>query len=513
MRTLLNIEELHCKKHVVELIDRQNNVGKLKKNAFKTTIISYIGLLIGYLNKGVLFVFFLSTEEIGLINLILTIGVLFAQFSNLGVSYTIWRFFPFFKNKQTSNNGFIQFTLILNTVGVFIFTLLLILFKDLISDNYIKSALFEANYFWIIPLGIFYSFFLTFDSILRAIHKNVVSIFAMDFLLRMMQLLVTLLFGFSIINFSYFVALSSICFVFPTVLVLVQLLKNKQFFWRFSQIDIAKRFRKILYNYTFYNYLNFIGITVVLSLDTVMIASYIGLSKTGVYTTMIFLLSGLLIPYKTLQRFCQPMVAEYWKNKELKKLEKLYERVSSISLIFGFIIFIVSWTLKNKALDFLPSQFDEFMILLLIVLIGRIIDMYSGLNGLILLSSKKYKIDIVFTLFLLVITVLLNIVLIPKYGVIGAAISTSAALILYNLARLLYVFIVFKIHPFAKNQLYMMLFFMTAILLSNFVFTGLNDWLNCAFSLSLFLIPIILFKINNDINGLVYNRKILFLKK
>ena len=485
-------------------------MGKLKKNAFKTTIISYIGLLIGYLNKGVLFVYFLSTEEIGLINLILTIGVLFAQFSNLGVSYTIWRFFPFFKNKQTSNNGFIQFTLILNIVGVFIFTLLLILFKDLINDNYIKSPLFEANYFWIIPLGIFYSFFLTLDSILRAIHKNVVSIFAMDFLLRIMQLLVTLLFGFSIINFSYFVALSSICFVFPTVLVLIQLLRNKQFFWRFSQIDIAKRFRKILYNYTFYNYINFIGITVVLSLDTVMIASYIGLSKTGVYTTMIFLLSGVLIPYKTLQRFCQPMVAEYWKNKELNKLEKLYERVSSISLIFGFIIFIVSWTLKNKALEFLPSQFDEFMILLLIVLIGRIIDMYSGLNGLILLSSKKYKIDIVFTLFLLVVTVLLNSVLIPKYGVIGAAIATSVALILYNFSRLIYVLIIFKIHPFKKSQFYILMFFSASFIISTTFLSGINVWLNTIISLCLFLLPIILFKLNSDINSLVFNQKQLF---
>lgn len=466
--------------------------------------------MIGYLNKGVLFVYFLSTEEIGLINLILTIGVLFAQFSNLGVSYTIWRFFPFFKNKQTSNNGFIQFTLILNIVGVFIFTLLLILFKDLINDNYIKSPLFEANYFWIIPLGIFYSFFLTLDSILRAIHKNVVSIFAMDFLLRIMQLLVTLLFGFSIINFSYFVALSSICFVFPTVLVLIQLLRNKQFFWRFSQIDIAKRFRKILYNYTFYNYINFIGITVVLSLDTVMIASYIGLSKTGVYTTMIFLLSGVLIPYKTLQRFCQPMVAEYWKNKELNKLEKLYERVSSISLIFGFIIFIVSWTLKNKALEFLPSQFDEFMILLLIVLIGRIIDMYSGLNGLILLSSKKYKIDIIFTLFLLVVTVLLNSVLIPKYGVIGAAIATSVALILYNFSRLIYVLIIFKIHPFKKSQFYILMFFSASFIISTTFLSGINVWLNTIISLCLFLLPIILFKLNSDINSLVFNQKQLF---
>jgi O-antigen/teichoic acid export membrane protein len=289
----------------------------------------------------------------------------------------------------------------------------------------------------------------------------------MDLLLRLIQLTVTLLFGFSFINFSTFVALSSISFLFPTLLVLFQLIKNKQFFWRFSEIDISKRFRKILYNYTFYNYLNFIGITIVLSLDTIMIASYIGLGKTGVYTTMIFLLSGLLIPYKTLQRFCQPMVAEYWKNKEINQLEKLYERVSSISLIFGLLVFIAAWTLKSTVLHFLPNQFEEFMILLLIVLVGRIIDMYSGLNGLILLSSKKYKIDIVFTLFLLVITIVLNMILLPKYGVVGAAIATSVALILYNFSRLIYVLIIFKIHPFQKSQLYIIMFFSASFIISN----------------------------------------------
>lgn len=485
-------------------------MGKLKKNAFKTTIISYLGLLIGYLNKGVLFIFFLSTEEIGLINLILTIGVLFAQFSNLGVSYTIWRFFPFFKNKHNSNKGFIQFTLLLNVFGVVVFTLVLFFLKDLINENYIQSDLFATHYFWIIPLGIFYSFFLTFDSVLRAIHKNVVSIFAMDLLLRLTQLTVTLLFGFSLINFSSFVALSSISFLFPTLLVLFQLIKNKQFFWRFSEIDISKRFRKILYNYTFYNYLNFIGITIVLSLDTIMIASYIGLGKTGVYTTMIFLLSGLLIPYKTLQRFCQPMVAEYWKNKEINLLEKLYERVSSISLIFGFIIFIISWTLKSTILQFLPSQFDEFMSLLLIVLVGRIIDMYSGLNGLILLSSKKYKIDIVFTIFLLILTIGLNVVLLPKQGVVGAAIATSIALILYNFSRLIYVLIVFKIHPFNTNQLYITGFFIVSFVCSNYILSGINTWLNSIISVCLFVFPIIVFKLNRDVNSIIFNRKNLF---
>jgi O-antigen/teichoic acid export membrane protein len=225
---------------------------------------------------------------------------------------------------------------------------------------------------------------------------------------------------------------------------------------------------------------------------------------------MIFLLSGLLIPYKTLQRFCQPMVAEYWKNKEINQLEKLYERVSSISLIFGLLVFIAAWTLKSTVLHFLPNQFEEFMILLLIVLAGRIIDMYSGLNGLILLSSKKYKIDIVFTLFLLVITIVLNMILLPKYGVVGAAIATSVALILYNFSRLIYVLIIFKIHPFQKSQLYIIMFFSASFIISNTFLSGINEWLNTIISLCLFLLPVILFKLNSDINSLVFHRKKIF---
>jgi O-antigen/teichoic acid export membrane protein len=161
-------------------------------------------------------------------------------------------------------------------------------------------------------------------------------------------------------------------------------------------------------------------------------------------------------------------------------------------------------------LHFLPNQFEEFMILLLIVLVGRIIDMYSGLNGLILLSSKKYKIDIVFTLFLLVITIVLNMILLPKYGVVGAAIATSVALILYNFSRLIYVLIIFKIHPFQKSQLYIIMFFSASFIISNTFLSGINEWLNTIISLCLFLLPVILFKLNSDINSLVFHRKKLF---
>ena len=51
-------------------------------------------------------------------------------------------------------------------------------------------------------------------------------------------------------------------------------------------------------------------------------------------------------------------------------------------------------------------------------------DMYSGLNGTILVTSKKYRYDFTFSLMLVALTVASNALLIPRWGMTGAALAT-----------------------------------------------------------------------------------------
>ncbi len=88
-------------------------MGIVQKDAFRTMIISYLGIVLGYLNKGLLFLFILTTEQIGLVNLILSVGILFAQFANLGTIYTTWKFLPFFKNEEKKHHGFLPLMLLI----------------------------------------------------------------------------------------------------------------------------------------------------------------------------------------------------------------------------------------------------------------------------------------------------------------------------------------------------------------------------------------------------------------
>ena len=53
----------------------------------------------------------------------------------------------------------------------------------------------------------------------------------------------------------------------------------------------------------------------------------------------------------------------------------------------------------------------------------------------------------------------MNLVLIPIYGMIGAAISTSFAYLVYNFGRLIFVWIAFSLNPFKLGQLKVFILF------------------------------------------------------
>jgi O-antigen/teichoic acid export membrane protein len=135
-------------------------MGFIQKDALRTAVINYLGLVLGYINKGVLFVFILTTEEIGLINLLLSVGMLFAQLSNLGTINAIIKFLPFFRDSADKKNGFLWMNLFFVFGGVLLFSSIVILLQDVIVNFYSrKSSLFVDYYYWIIPIGIANVFF------------------------------------------------------------------------------------------------------------------------------------------------------------------------------------------------------------------------------------------------------------------------------------------------------------------------------------------------------------------
>ena len=71
-----------------------------------------------------------------------------------------------------------------------------------------------------------------------------------------------------------------------------------------------------------------------------------------------------------------------------------------------------------------------------IILIGQVINAFCGPVGLYLNMTGRQNLFQIVLLICLVINVIMNLILIPKYEMIGAAISTAASFTMWNLIGL-----------------------------------------------------------------------------
>jgi O-antigen/teichoic acid export membrane protein len=479
-------------------------MGIVQKDAFRTMLISYGGIGLGYLNKGLLFLLILTTEQIGLVNLIISFGTLFAQFSNLGTIYSTWKFLPFFKNEAKKHHGFLPLILLIVFVGISFFTALSLIFRHQIEEMYREhSAMFVSYYYWFIPIGISYVLFMVLEMYLRSFYKNIISVVAYDIVLRLAVTLLFALIYFKLISFDLFVILHSLIYLIPTGILLLYLKRMGELNLFPSTIQISKRFRKIVISFSAFNYINTLGVVLVGSMDVIMIAQMIGLEGTGVYTTIIFLTSALQVPYKSIIRVSSPLVSDYWKSREIDKMKELYRKVSSVSLVIGLGLFCGIWNNIDFLFTFFKPEFQSGIWVFFFLMMGRLVDMYFGINGAILTTSKKFKYDIYFTCFLIFTVFFLNLWLIPIWGIVGAAISTSVAILVYNLGRLLFVWFVFKIHPFHKNQFVIILLGLLSLLVGWLTSDQIENKyaafiMQSLFVLTLFFAPIYWFKLEPE---------------
>jgi O-antigen/teichoic acid export membrane protein len=190
-----------------------------------------------------------------------------------------------------------------------------------------------------------------------------------------------------------------------------------------------------------------------------------------VFTNIVYITSAIQVPYKSIIRVSTPLIARYWKEKNIVEMQKLYQKVSSVGLLIGTTTFSSIWINRIELFSYLPQEYQPGISTFLFLMIGKVIDMICGLNGSIFSTSRKFKYDLLFSIILSFSVFGLNYWLIPVYGIVGAAFSTGFALVIYNFGRVWYVYYAFKIHPFTKQMFYILFLFLGLIVLNELIYS------------------------------------------
>ncbi|HTA27586.1 MAG TPA: oligosaccharide flippase family protein [Bacteroidia bacterium] len=484
-------------------------MGIVQKESIKLTFVIYLGAALGYLNRVLLLTHFLTDTQVGLTGVLMNAAVLYAQFATLGIPSISNRFFPFFMNKEKKHNGFFFWGNVFVFGGFLLTTVLFIVFKPVVLRMFVdNSPLLIDYYYYLIPLAFASVYFQFFESYLRSLLKTVVPTFLNEVFSKILVTIAIALFALKLISFRQFVVIYIGCSFLITLILLVYIIYLRQFHIRPGTSKLYKRLLKPILLYGTFTILSVLGSGILVNIDGLMIASKLSLGQAGIYTTIFMIATALTFPYRSIQKITYPLVGRFWKNRDMKAVSDLYDKTTLIMMIIGGGLILLLWGNINSIFMFIPKEYSIARYSFYLLCFAKYVDMITGLNGIITVTSKKYKYDLYFMLVLVIVTVILNLIFIPLYGITGAALAAMLSLVIYNILRLIFVWVNFKMQPFTWNCLWILLITTGTLSIIHFIPFIINKYIsicvNSAIIGIIYMGCILLFKFSPEINNMTY---------
>lgn len=165
--------------------------------------------------------------------------------------------------------------------------------------------------------------------------------------------------------------------------------------------------------------------------------------------------TALLIPIilESFNSIFAPIISDLYNRKEIRKLEDLFKTVSKWIFTVSFPITLLVVFFAKEILMFWGPEFTVGTTSLIIIALAQIVNCTTGACGFMIMMSGRTKINLLNTLSAFILTVTLSLLLIPKHGILGAALSLGVVLAVLSLAKLIEVFLLMKIHPFRLDFL------------------------------------------------------------
>lgn len=431
-------------------------MGIIARQGIKSSVGFYIGLILGGINTLFISTKFLSPDQLGTFRLLNENGLILAAFAHLGVPYISDKFFYIFKNDTAKHNGFLSFLLLFPLIGILFTSLTYYFLQERINGYFMqKSPEILPYLIYILPIGYGWVYFNILESYARCNGRSAIPTFIKEVILRLLSITCIILLGFDIITFDLFLKLNILIILCLNILMLAYLFHlNKLYITGFTAIWNR---RLILQMSTFgiVVIVGGIGANLILFLDRNIIASEIGTASVAIFAVALYITSVIEIPYKSIRQISGPILSDLINTGNLSEVENLYKKSALNLFLVGGIVFSLIVSNLQPLLECLPRSAIYLQGFWVVIIIGmaKWIDMSLGLNVEIITYSKYYMVYTVLVIIMAILTVFANLLLIPRYGIVGSALATGGITLISSISRLIYVNQKFNFSPFGTKYL------------------------------------------------------------
>lgn len=425
-------------------------MGVIQRQSFKHSVVNFTGLAVGALSMLLLYPRVL--EPYGLMSFLLGVSMLALPVLTLGANTVALRFFPVFEDKTTGHHGLLPLLLAMCGAGCLLGAALAGLFWPQLVAG-VRSPLLR-EYLWV---AFPYAFLYVANSVLAVYCANFKRIVVPSILFDLSQKLVLPLLLVGVWQGWWELGAALAGMVLHALLVLVGLalyLRSLgQWHWRWPDwAFLTPALRREMVQFVGLGAFGGFALLMVTKLDGLMVGSVSTLTETGVYAIAVNIAAFIGVPTTSLYTASVSSVSRYLADNNLAELGSLYKKVSINLLVVGLLLLGALLTSVDELFAILPNRgaLEVGKTALLLLGLARLVEMATGLNNYLIYYSKYYRYSLLALALLAAANVGLNLLLIPRFGLSGAAAATLVSITLYNVFTLVMVQQKFGLQPFTR---------------------------------------------------------------
>ena len=438
---------------IIHLSKEERKMGIVQRQTLRGAAWSYMGAILGFVNIAILSPRIFTTGEIGVVQVLISFATILAQFSSLGFTNVINRLFPYFRDSQAKHNGFFMLALAITLAG-FMLTLVFLKFYTplFVSSNIDRSPLISEYAFYLPTLLLIVLLFNLLDNYNKVLYDAVLGTFLKEFLFRLLNLAGICLFWFRVIDFEGYMLAYILSQGIPLVVIVLVMIARKELSLRRKSGYIDPELRRQIFFPSLFGTLTGLSAYILTTLDKMFINKYLGENLVGIYSIASYFAVLITIPGRSVAKISVPFLAEMWKKEDLAAVDTIYVRSSISQYAIGLLIFIGLLVNMDNVFRILPPEYGGGAAVILFIGLGNLVSVATGINSVVLSTSALYRYQTWLMFILIGLFVASSLLLIPLYGIVGAALASMISNSVYNLLCVWVVGKEFGLWPFRKSH-------------------------------------------------------------
>ena len=261
-----------------------------------------------------------------------------------------------------------------------------------------------------------------------------------------------------VISLDLFVILFCSSWVVATAINFFYLLSLKRISFRPDWHFVSRPFLREIGVYTFFMTATVLAGNIKL-FNSIFIAKE-SLAAAGIYTIACYIANVVEIPYRSLGAISSPIISQAVAAGNMEEVNRLGKQVSLHQLLVACMLLFFIWINLTPLFSVIPNGQDYVsgMGVVLFLGIANILNSTLSISTNILNFSKFFAFSLLFISLLTVTAILLNLWLIPLWGVTGSACATLAAYVVYFTPLLTLLWRRMGVSLFSRKQLWVVLF-------------------------------------------------------